>query len=154
MILHVSPFQILCPLQFCLSSTSCAEQFPKWSPSVLQDIYAMACGTAVLRRAESCLPDNRECPSQVLWKIPWTRCSMTTLFLFTGCWSWRPSRASTLLSSFVIMFVMMLMFAMCVAGVGFIPSSLASYIERLRPLHIHGVPYSCTTDRSSYCFPG
>ena len=70
-ILHVSRFQILCQLQFCLSSTSCAVQFPKWSPSILQDIYAMACGTPFLRRAESCLPDNRECPTQVLWKIPW-----------------------------------------------------------------------------------
>ena len=52
------------------------------------------------------------------------------------------------------MFVMMLVLAMCVAGVGFILSFLASYIERSRPLHILGVPYSCTTDRSSYCFLG
>ena len=53
------------------------------------------------------------------------------------------------LSSYVIMFVMM-----CVAGVGFLPNSLASCIERSRPLHIHGVPYSCTTNRSSSCFLG
>ena len=43
------------------------------------------------------------------------------------------------------MFVMMLVVILCVAGVGFIPSSLAAYVERSRPLHIHGVPYPCTT---------
>ena len=32
--------------------------------------WYVACGTPLLRRAESCLPDNRECPTHVLWKIP------------------------------------------------------------------------------------
>ena len=51
------------------------------------------------------------------------------------------------LSSCVIMFVMLLVVAVCVAGVGFITSSLTSYIERSRPLNTHGVPCSCTTKR-------
>ena len=148
-ILHVSRFQILCRLQFCLSSTSCAVQFP----SLLQDIYAMACGTPFLRRAESCLPDNRESYASFMEDSADSVLDDDSLS-FHWLLVMETFKSLTLLSSFVIMFVMMLMLAMCVACVWFIPSSLASYIERSRNLHIHGVPYSCTTDRSSYCFLG